>query len=229
MFQTARLFYAAGKGRNEDLLAAIDRNLGAWQKNSASVYFDILDRWRSRSILAQVPSYVWWGAGLVLALLAMSVTAAAWLKRQNLRKSGALRETEQRLEAILDSVDSLIYIKDADGRYTYANQALCTFLGCSVDCVIGRRDSELFEATVAEEILRNDIRTIAGRQMDGKLLCSAQKYPCIAQMAPSMACAAFQSTCPSGGQPKRRTASPPRYSSPPKACSLPVLTSACCV
>ena len=164
MFQPARLFYVAGKGRNGDLLAALDRSFGAWQADPASVYFDILERWRSRSILAQVPRYVWWGAGLVLALLVMSLSTAAWLKHQNLRKSGALQETEERLETILDSVDSLIYIKDADCRYTYANQALCTFLGRSGEGVMGRRDSDLFEATVDDEIWRNDMRTIAGRQ-----------------------------------------------------------------
>ncbi len=164
MFQPARLFYAAGKGRNGDLLAALDRSLGAWQADPASVYFDILERWRSRGIWAQVPRYVWWGAGSVLALLAMSLITSAWLKRQNLRKTGALRETEQRLETILDSVDSLIYIKDAAGRYTYANQALYTFLGRSGEGVVGHRDGELFDAAVADEIRRNDMRTMTGRR-----------------------------------------------------------------
>jgi diguanylate cyclase (GGDEF)-like protein/PAS domain S-box-containing protein len=164
MFQPVRLFYATGKGRSSELLAALDRRLGAWQADPTSVYFDILERWRSRGILAQVPAYVRWSAGLALVLLLTTLATAAWLKRQNLRKTGALRETEQRLGTILDSIDSLVYIKDTACRYTYANQALHAFMDRGDKEIVGRSDSELFPQTVAEEIGRNDQRTIAGRQ-----------------------------------------------------------------
>ena len=89
---------------------------------------------------------------------------AAWLKRQVSRKNGALQESEQRLQTVLGSVDSLIYIKDADFRYAYANPALHAFLGRGGQDIIGRTDGELFPAPVAQEIHRNDVNTMAGRQ-----------------------------------------------------------------
>ncbi|WP_187271591.1 EAL domain-containing protein [Massilia arenae] len=164
LFQPTRLYYAAGKGLNGNLLAAFDRRLGAWQANPDSVYFAILERWQSRGVLAQIPAYLRWTAGLVLVLLLVALGTTAWLRRQNLRKSGRLRETEQRLGTILDSVDSLIYIKDAACRYTYANQALRTFLGRDNKDIVGHSDIELFAPGVAAEIGRNDQRTIVGRQ-----------------------------------------------------------------
>lgn len=48
MFQPARLFYATGKGRDADLLTAIDRHLKAWQGNPRSVFFEVLQRWGRR-------------------------------------------------------------------------------------------------------------------------------------------------------------------------------------
>lgn len=164
MFQPARLFYATGKGHNGDLLAALDRHLGAWQSQPDSVYFDILEQWQSRGFLAQAPAYLRWGAGLVLALLAATLVVAAWLKGQNLRKTGALRETRQRLQTILDSVDSLIYIKDASLRYTYANHALQQFSGRSREDIIGRKDDELFGPAVAALVASSDQRAIAERR-----------------------------------------------------------------
>lgn len=164
MFQPVRLYYAVGKGRNGELLGAFDRRLGVWQANPDSEYYSILERWQSRSVLEQIPSYLRWIAGLVLVLLLIALTSMTWLRRQNLRKTGALRETEQRLGTILDSVDSLIYIKDAACRYTYANQALRTFLGRNNSEIVGHSDIHLFEPEIAAEISRNDQRTIMGRQ-----------------------------------------------------------------
>ncbi|MCA1245946.1 EAL domain-containing protein [Massilia sp. MS-15] len=164
MFQPTRLYYAVGKNRNGELLAAFDRRLRAWQGDPDSAYFAILERWQSRGVLAQIPAYLRWTAGLVLVLLVLALATAAWLRHQNLRKSGALRETEQRLGTILDSVDSLIYIKDAAYRYTYANQALRTFLGRDDKDIVGHSDIDLFAPEVAAEIGRNDQRTIMERQ-----------------------------------------------------------------
>jgi diguanylate cyclase (GGDEF)-like protein/PAS domain S-box-containing protein len=164
MFQPVRLFYAAGKGRNGELLATLDRKLGAWQADPDSVYFSILDRWESRGLLARVPNYVWWGSGLILALLGTTLGLAAWLRRQVGRKSGALKETEQRLATILDSVDSLVYIKDSASHYRYANRALHAFLGLPGHEVIGRSDADLFAPAVAARVRHDDLRAMEQRQ-----------------------------------------------------------------
>ncbi|SFD97119.1 PAS domain S-box-containing protein/diguanylate cyclase (GGDEF) domain-containing protein [Massilia yuzhufengensis] len=164
MFQPVRLFYASGKGRNAALLAAIDRRLDAWQRDPDSDYFGILEHWQTRSMLAQVPAYIWWGALLVIAMLAMAVATAAWLRKQVAHKTGALRESEQRLATILDSVDGLIYIKDTSYRYAYANRALEALVEGRIGDIIGKQDTDLFAPPVAAALHRNDVRAIAKRE-----------------------------------------------------------------
>ena len=138
----------------------MDRRLGAWQTDPGSVYFDILEHWRSRGLLAQIPAWVWWTAALALVL---ALFQAVWLKRQVARKTAALRKSEQRLATVLDSVDSLIYIKDASYRYAYANRALHAFLRQAPGKIIGCRDGDLFPAPIAEQIGRADARTMRER------------------------------------------------------------------
>lgn len=165
MFQPARLFYASGHARHPDLLAAIDRRLGAWQQDPESRYFEILEHWQRRSMLAQVPAYVWWAAALLALMLGAAIAAAAWLRRQVARKTAALRESEQRLATILDSVDGLIYIKDTSYRYAYANRALQALVAGKIDrsdTIIGKRDADLFAPPVAETLHRSDVRAISG-------------------------------------------------------------------
>lgn len=160
IFQPVRLYYATGKGQNADLLDAIDQQLGAWQKDPDSVYFEILNHWQTRSLIAQIPPYVWWAAAAVIALMAMAVASTTWLRRQVARKTGALRDSEQQLATILDSVDGLIYIKDASYRYAYANRALHAFFSRQTNSIIGKHDTELFSAPVAMELRQNDMRAI---------------------------------------------------------------------
>ncbi|HEX9173733.1 MAG TPA: EAL domain-containing protein [Telluria sp.] len=162
MFQPARLFFATGKGRNAPLLAAIDRRLEPWQRDPQSVYFEILEKWRVHGTRTRIPAYVWWAAAALTGLLAIATLLAVLMRRQVRRKTGALRDSEQRMATILDTVDSLIYIKDANYRYAYANRALCEFFGRKNADIIGKRDTDMFEAPVAAALRDNDAQAMQG-------------------------------------------------------------------
>ncbi|HEY0488813.1 MAG TPA: EAL domain-containing protein [Telluria sp.] len=159
-FQPARLFYATAKGRNAARLAAIDRHLNAWQQDPHSEYFSVLQRWQKHTLLARTPPYLWWIAAGVVGALVMALLLALWLRRQVDLKTRALRDSQTRLSTILDSVDSLIYIKDAHYRYQYVNRALCTFYGITADDIIGKSDAELFDAATAAAIRERDSAVI---------------------------------------------------------------------
>lgn len=160
MFQPARLFYAAGKGRNADLLVAIDRRLREWQARSDSPYFAVMRRWTQPSGERAVPVAAWWALGGLGTLLLMAVGVGAWLRQEVARKTRDLRDSEDRLATILNSVDAGIYIKDAERRYRYANRSLCELLGRAPEDVVGRRDEDFFEPAVASRLRENDLRVL---------------------------------------------------------------------
>ncbi|MDD2729453.1 response regulator [Malikia sp.] len=74
--------------------------------------------------------------------------------------TGRLRESENRLNTILDSVEAFIYIKDGDYRYRYANQQTCKLLGRPLSEVVGHDDSEFFDPGTQAAIRDNDRRVI---------------------------------------------------------------------
>ena len=155
-FQPVRLFYATGKGRHGDVLAALDRHLQAWQGDPDSVYFKILQGWQKKAVLSLVPDYALWAGAAIVGLLVIALLLAAWLRRQVEQKTSALRDSEARLSTILESVDSLIYIKDADYRYQYANRAVRTFIDKSDAEIIGKTDYDLFGPETAAAIRARD-------------------------------------------------------------------------
>lgn len=68
----------------------------------------------------------------------------------------ALRESEARLEGILNKAPSVIYVKDKQGRYTFVNCHFERLSGYRREEILGRTDLELFPQEVAQQSTKND-------------------------------------------------------------------------
>ena len=72
------------------------------------------------------------------------------------RTDEVLRETRERLQAILDYAPAVIYLKDSEGRFVLANHGLEDLLGVPFEQIRGRRDSDFFPPEVAEALAAQD-------------------------------------------------------------------------
>ncbi|MFT4957184.1 MAG: PAS domain S-box-containing protein, partial [Halobacteriales archaeon] len=71
-----------------------------------------------------------------------------------------LRETNERLQAILDHTTALIYVKDLEGRYTLVNDRYATVMNIDESEILGRTDWEIQNAEFAAEVRENDRKAI---------------------------------------------------------------------
>ena len=77
------------------------------------------------------------------------------------RRERALSETNRQLEAVLDTVEAAIVMKDTEGRYLLMNQNARELVGIGDDVrVIGKTDDEIFPAEIAERYRADDRRTL---------------------------------------------------------------------
>jgi PAS domain S-box-containing protein len=76
----------------------------------------------------------------------------------------AIRASEERFRAVLDSTPSTIYVKDLDGRHLFVNQATADFFGVPKEEWIGKRSRELLPAHLAEFCERSDRGVLAAQQ-----------------------------------------------------------------
>ncbi|MBX3024637.1 PAS domain-containing protein [bacterium] len=67
-----------------------------------------------------------------------------------------LRESQRRLQAVLDHADVAVYLRDLDGRYLLANRYLLRMWGRRADEVIGHTMDELLPPDVAAVVRAND-------------------------------------------------------------------------
>lgn len=72
----------------------------------------------------------------------------------------ALRESENKLNTILDSVEAYIYIKDCNYQYQYANQPVRQLFGQELEDIVGKLDDDFFDAATTAKLRENDRRII---------------------------------------------------------------------
>ncbi|MBL6766365.1 MAG: PAS domain-containing protein, partial [Verrucomicrobiae bacterium] len=73
----------------------------------------------------------------------------------------ALRESQQRLQAILDNTSAVIYLKDTEGRFLLINQQYERLFHVKNDDIVGRGDFEVFPKQMAESFRFNDRRVVS--------------------------------------------------------------------
>jgi two-component system cell cycle sensor histidine kinase/response regulator CckA len=109
------------------------------------------------------------GAGLIItALLALFINSllqrTTRIEQEVRERTRQLRESESRLQDIVDHSPAIIFLKDPDGRYLLCNQPFVRSCGRSYEEIVGRTDAELFPAPEAEIYRKNDATVLAAGQ-----------------------------------------------------------------
>ncbi|HVX11723.1 MAG TPA: PAS domain S-box protein [Pirellulales bacterium] len=73
----------------------------------------------------------------------------------------ALRESQQRLQSILDNARAVIYVKSVDGRYILVNRQFESLFHTRRGEVVGQTDFDLFAPELAEAYRANDEQVLA--------------------------------------------------------------------
>ncbi|MBU4111584.1 diguanylate cyclase, partial [bacterium] len=92
------------------------------------------------------------------ALLQVIQTHNQELEEKIQERTVSLKENEDKLNTILNSVEGYIYIKDTDHKYTYVNKHMCELFNMTYEEIIGKDDSRFLEKESAERIFLNDQR-----------------------------------------------------------------------
>jgi PAS domain S-box-containing protein len=93
------------------------------------------------------------------------VAARAAGELERLDAEQALRASERKFFSILENVDACIYLKDRNGRYLYANRAVCQLWHAELEDIVGQGDEKFFDPASAEALHRNDRRVLDGGEV----------------------------------------------------------------
>ncbi|MEM7584833.1 MAG: transporter substrate-binding domain-containing protein [Acidobacteriota bacterium] len=164
---TRSLSFAVRRG-DGDLLKRLDDGLTL--VTTTQRYPELYNTWfgiQDDSIPTQV--LISWLLWISLPLLAMVLLATAWswsLRNTVARRTAKLRESEERLQGILDNAPMMITMKDSEGRYLLVNQKFEAMVGQQRHRVQDATDSKFFPPEQVAELRANDARVLETGAVD---------------------------------------------------------------
>ncbi|MEB3885435.1 response regulator [Lyngbya sp. CCY1209] len=93
-----------------------------------------------------------------LAELNRELEARVW------ERTAQLRESEEKLQAILNFAPSVIYVKDLSGRHILVNRAFLELFNCAPEDIIGKTNREFYPPDIAEGFEQNDRAVLEARR-----------------------------------------------------------------
>jgi PAS domain S-box-containing protein len=94
------------------------------------------------------------------SLYADVVRYAFELRLELNQRKGAEQESHNLLQAVIEGIPEIVYVKDREGRYLLANSEAARFIGKPAKEILGRDDTELLEPQTARRFMEVDRRVI---------------------------------------------------------------------
>lgn len=121
VFSPTQGFVATAKGTNYALLHAIDERLLLLKQDPGSYYYDILDRWLSRTENHHLPRWVWITGGAILGALLLALFFLLLLRRQVRVATAEVELSRQRYRTIADYAHGWEFWADPEGAFIYVS------------------------------------------------------------------------------------------------------------
>lgn len=153
VFNPSRLYFAAPRGRQADVLAAIDRHLLRWGADPSSPYHDIMRRWSTPQGLARLPAWAWPALATLAGAAALLGVMSLWLRRRVRQATEELRRSEQRYRELTETITDVIWTLDpATMRFTYVSPAVRRLRGLEPQEVIAQPLEEVLSPQDAARV-----------------------------------------------------------------------------
>ncbi len=90
----------------------------------------------------------------------LAVAVQGWQEFERRKAEEALRESEALHHSLVESLPCSVFRKDLEGRFTFANQRFCEYLGRPLEQLLGKTDYDINPRELAEKYRRDDQRVI---------------------------------------------------------------------
>jgi PAS domain S-box-containing protein len=163
VFNPTEVRYAAPKGKNRDLLDAIDRYLAAARADPESAYNRSVNRWIEGPPEAEFPRWLIWGVAIAFMALIVTLAAAVALRHQVQARTAARRDSSARFRDIAEISGDWIWEMDGNLRFTYLSPRFYELFSISPTDIIGKTREEFADAPPHDEAWRRHFDDLNAR------------------------------------------------------------------
>ena len=176
IFNPIAISYAAPKGMNSDLLAAIDKDLKALKANRDSIYYQSFDKaFGLNEPIGAMSKWVYWGGVLLFVLIGVLVLINSILNHRVHKKTAELqleigerkqaekawRKSDTLLRILIRTIPDLVWLKDSQGVYLFCNSRFERLYGAQEKDIIGKTDYDFVDKKLADFFRLHDQAAMA--------------------------------------------------------------------
>jgi len=171
LFQPAKLYFAAPKGRNGEVLASIDRVLQQWQQDADSPYFTVLRNWGISQTRSAAPEW------LMQAILGLGGTAvlfasiSIWLRSKVQLAVAEVQSKAFQLEATLRAVPDLMFELDEKGKYLQVYAQSPELLVATRAHLLGKSVSDVMPKEASTVVMKAISAALVDGHSRGEQIC----------------------------------------------------------
>jgi diguanylate cyclase (GGDEF)-like protein/PAS domain S-box-containing protein len=114
IFNPVEVRIAAPKGRNADVLRAIDRDLAAQKKDPRSTYHASLSRWLAGPTKRELPRWLWHALVALAALVVVLLASNYAVRRRVAQRTTQLAESELRFRQLAENISAVFWTASPD-------------------------------------------------------------------------------------------------------------------
>jgi PAS domain S-box-containing protein len=96
---------------------------------------------------------------LLQMMMAIGSQIGQFIQRKQAEEK--LKESEERLQAVMDNSTAVIFVKDTQGRYLFVNRKFEQVFHITNDKIQGKTDYDIFPKETADIFRENDLKTLA--------------------------------------------------------------------
>jgi len=169
VFSPTSLYFATARGRNHDILDAIDHHLDNWRRQPDSYYYRTLARWMARPPEQVVPRYLIWivvaTAGCLLLAIGIIQLLRTQVKAKTehlVRANELLRESEEKYRLLVENLNDVIFCLDEQGSIIYLSPVAGSLFVYKPKEIIGRPFSDFVHPDDLQGVVKSREETLGG-------------------------------------------------------------------
>jgi len=133
VFNPFKVYVAAPKNSNQELLLIFDKYLQEWKNNPHSFYYETRIKWLSPQQKNDLPQIILYLLTTLVVLAGAGFLLAFFFKRQVKYRVNQLSKREMQLNQIINLVPHLIFVSNAEGQIILANKTASNYFGLSIE------------------------------------------------------------------------------------------------
>jgi PAS domain S-box-containing protein len=108
--------------------------------------------------------------------LVREIADRTWATLERARSEERLNESEAQLSAFMENAPVAMHLKDSDGRYIRVNPELARATGRPPEELVGAKPSDVFNASLADEVMRLEARALTGETVSAELVTGLSEH-----------------------------------------------------